>query len=84
MMPVITYLIEDSGVIIVNTTMTITIDLTLNPGIYFCFDKNTNVNSNDIFTFPINLVKQITQPVYHTISSDYLPDSYKMKDVQNG
>lgn len=84
MMPVIMYLIEDSGIMIINTTIMLTTELTLTPGIYFCFDKNTDENSNDIFTFPINLVKQITQPVYHTISSDYLPDHYKMKDVQNG
>lgn len=63
-------------------------EIPLEEGIYFCNmqqEISQTTDEGDIYltTYPINLVKQITQPIYHTIPNKFLPEYYIMKDVKN-
>jgi hypothetical protein len=56
-------------------------EIPIEEGTYFTFQKK-NITIDDVehesLIYPFNLVKQITQPVYHTIPHKFLPHYYKM------
>lgn len=61
-------------------------NLDLEAGLYFEFTVSDFIIDDTIYKqmiYPINLVKQVTQPVYHTISHKFLPEYYIMKDTKN-
>lgn len=59
----------------------------LEEGLYFEIVKSSDIIIDDVtyetIVYPINLIKQVTQPIYHTIPHKFLPKYYIMKDVKD-
>lgn len=62
-------------------------DSDLEEGLYFEIVKSSDITIDDVtyetIVYPINLIKQVTQPIYHTIPHKFLPEYYIMKDVKD-